>query len=308
MGRRQLGLPAGLNNARAATQAIPCRICRFWFEVAVLAFALLVAAACGPARAEQIVALYSAYWAGLPAGQIRLSLDDGKAGYDDRIAIASTGLPRLVTHFRGTARADGQLVRHGLADPSHYDALYDLHKLRNFRVSMRFIGRGSAMVAERGAHDTSRKPLLAAVFRRGAVDPMTAVERLREAIAAAGAADRSFSIPVYDGVRRFDVVGRVLPKADQTRGVLKVELTLRPIAGFKGASSGDGGDPDDAPRPVALTLSDDARLLPLALRVNVYYLPLVVRLDHLCTAAAPCPGEAANGTGSESGAGQPRAP
>ncbi|MGA8380276.1 MAG: hypothetical protein WB710_04010, partial [Stellaceae bacterium] len=43
-------------------------------------------------------------------------------------------------------------------------------------------------------------------------------------IAAAGAADRSFSIPVYDGVRRFDVVGRILPKGDQTRGLLKVEL------------------------------------------------------------------------------------
>lgn len=289
MGRRQLGLPARLISSRAGGWPIRRRLSRGWLETAVLGLALLVAAADGPARAEQIVALYSAYWAGLPAGQIRLSLDDGKAGYDDRIVIASTGLPRLVTHFRGTARADGQLLGHGLADPSHYDALYDLHKLRNFRISMRFIGRGSAMVAERGARDTSRKPLLAAVFRRGAVDPMTAVERLREAIAAAGAADRSFSIPVYDGVRRFDVVGRILPKGDQTRGLLKVELTLRPIAGFKGASSGDGGDPDDAPRPVALTLSDDARLLPLALTVRVYYLPLVVRLDHLCTAATPCP-------------------
>ncbi len=289
MERRQLGLSAGLRTARAGGRATPRRLCRSWPEAAVLGFALLVAAFGGPARADQIVALYSAYWAGLPAGQIRLSLDDGEAGYDDRIVIASTGLPRLATHFRGAARADGQLVRHGLADPSHYDALYNLHKLRNFRVSMRFIGRGAAMVAERGAHDTSRKPLLAAVFRRGAVDPMTAIERLREAIAAAGAADRSFSIPVYDGVRRFDVVGRILPKGDQTRGVLKVELTLRPIAGFKGASSGDGGDPDDAPRPVALTVSDDARLLPLALTVRVYYLPLVVRLDHLCTAATPCP-------------------
>ncbi len=289
MERRRLGLPARLSTSRAGGWAIRRRLCRGWFEAGVLGLALLVAAADGPARAEQIVALYTAYWAGLPAGQIRLSLDDGKAGYDDRIAIASTGVPRLATHFRGTARAVGQLVRHGPADPLRYDAVYDLRKLRNSRISVRFIGQGAATVAERGAHDTSRKPPLAAAFRRGTVDPMTAVERLREAIAATGAADRSFSIPVYDGVRRFDVVGRILPKGEQTHGVLKVELTLRPIAGFKGASSGDGGDPDDAPRPVALTLSDDARLLPLALTVRVYYLPLVVRLDHLCTAAAPCP-------------------
>jgi hypothetical protein len=307
VGRHQLGLPAGLRSARTGARTISGRWCRGWLEAAVLGFALLVAAAAGPARAEQIVALYSASWAGLPAGQIRLSLDDGKAGYDDRIAIASIGLPRMVTHFLGTARAVGELAPHALADPARYDALYDLHKLRNSRISMRFIGRGPARIAERGARDTSHKPPLAAAFRRGTVDPVTAVERLREAIATAGAADRSFSIPVYDGVRRFDVVGRILPKSDQTRGLVKVELTLRPIAGFKGATNGDGGDPDDAPRPVALTLSGDARLLPLALTVRVYYLPLVVRLDHLCTTAAPCPGEAANIAGSDTGRGQPLA-
>ena len=49
---------------------------------------------------------------------------------------------------------------------------------------MRFVARGDATVAERDTLDTSRKPPLAEVFRRGAVDPMTAVERLRQAIAA----------------------------------------------------------------------------------------------------------------------------
>ena len=83
--------------------------------------------------------------------------------------------------------------------------------------------------------------------------------------------------------------GGFFRRSGETGSLLRVELTLRPIAGFKGKSS-DGGDPDDAPRPVALTLSDDARLLPLSLTVQVFFLPLVVRLDHLCTTAAPCPG------------------
>ena len=244
----------------------------------------------GVARADDIVAVYSAYWAGLPAAQIRLTLNSGNIAYADRIEIRSQGLPRLVTHFRGTASATGRLVEGRPADPSRYEAVYDLRKRRDSRISMRFVARGNATVAERGPHDTSRKPPLAEIFRRGAVDPMTAVERLRQAIAAATKGEnRSFSIPVYDGERRFDVVGRILPKTGQTGGLLRVELTLRPIAGFKGKSS-DGGDPDDAPRPVALTLSDDARLLPLSLTVQVFFLPLVVRLDHLCTTAAPCPG------------------
>jgi Protein of unknown function (DUF3108) len=252
---------------------------------------MLLPLAGGAASADEIVAVYSASWAGLPAAQIRLKLRDGSAAYDDQIEIRSEGLPRLVTHFRGVASAVGRLAPNRPAVPARYDALYDLRKRRNSRLSMRFVVRGDAIVAERGADDTSRKPPLAEAFRRGAVDPLTAVERLRQAIAAgAGAANRSFSIPVYDGTRRFDVLARLLPKKDQADGLLRVVLNLRPIAGFRGESS-DDGDPDDAPRPVALTLTDDARLLPLSITVRVFYLPLVVRLDHLCTASTPCLGQ-----------------
>ena len=64
-------------------------------------------------------------------------------------------------------------------------------------------------------------------------------------------ADRSFTIPVYDGARRFDILGHILPKKDASEGTIRAELTLRPIAGFKGETSEDG-DPDNAPRKVDL--------------------------------------------------------
>jgi hypothetical protein len=257
-------------------------------KAAVLAIALVFSAAGGGCRAAEITAVYSAYWAGLPAAEIRLKLRGGKIAYDDEIEIRTEGLPRLVSHFDGTARATGRIVADRAAEPARYDALFDLRKRRNNRVSMRFVARGEAIVAERGADDTSRKPPLAEAFRRGAVDPLTAVERLRQAIAAgAGAANRDFSIPVYDGARRFDVLARVLPKENQADGLVRVALSLHPIAGFKGESS-DVGDPDNAPRPVALTLTDDPMLLPTSIMVQVFSLPLVVRLDHFCTASAPC--------------------
>jgi hypothetical protein len=275
----KLGLVgAGLvffGRARRAVRDVAC----------ALALSLIVSAA---ARAGDITAVYDAYWAGLPAGTIRLQLQDGGGSYRDRIEIRSAGFPRLVTHFSTTAQADGSLPAGRPADPARYDARYDLHKRRESRISIRFVDRGDATVAERGPRDTSHKPPLAERFRRDAVDPMTAVERLREAIAS-GAANGGFSIPVYDGARRFDVVGRVLPKENQKSGLLRVELTLNPIAGFKGESS-DDGDPEDAPRAVAVTLSDDARLLPVSLTVQVFYLPLVVRLDHLCNGATGCRG------------------
>jgi hypothetical protein len=240
----------------------------------------------GKAAAEEIVALYSAYWAGLPAAHIRLTLRDGGPGYRDEIEIATEGLPYLFTRFRATAAAVGRLVSGSNAEPLRYSAAYDLRKRRDSRVSMQFVRRIGGVIAERGPDDTSRKPPLAERFRSDAVDPLSALERIREALRAARPGAR-FTIPVYDGARRFDIVGQMLPRQEASAGTPRAELTLRPIAGFKGETSEDG-DPDDAPRKVELTVSDDARRLPLSITVPVFFMPLVVQFQRFCAAPDPC--------------------
>jgi Protein of unknown function (DUF3108) len=242
----------------------------------------------GRAAAEPIVAFYAAYWAGLPAGRIRLELRDGGPGYHDEIAIDTEGLPHLFTRFRATASAEGRLAADRPAEPSRYLAVYDLRKRRDRRVSMQFVSRSGAAIAERGPDDTTRKPPLAEIFRKNAVDPLSALERIRHALRAP-ASDRMFAIPVYDGARRFDIVGRILPKNGSADGTLRAELVLRPIAGFKGETSEDG-DPEDAPRKVELTMTDDARMMPLSITVPVFFMPLVIRFERLCVAPEPCSG------------------
>ena len=236
-----------------------------------------------PVAAEDIVAVYAAFWAGLPAAEIRLRLSGDAAAYHDQIEIQTEGLPALLSRFRAMASAAGHLASGGPAEPEHYDAIYDLRKRSNRRISMRFMARAGALIAERGPQDTSHKPPLAEGFRQNAVDPVTAIERIREALRTQRhQRAASFTIPVYDGARRFDILGRILPKQEAGDGTLRVELTLRAIAGFKGETSEDG-DPDSAPRKVELTVTDDARLIPLSIKVPVFFLPLVVRFDHLCT-------------------------
>jgi hypothetical protein len=252
----------------------------------VLGMALLAIGANPPqASTEEIVALYSAFWAGLPAAQIRLKLRDGGPGYRDEIEIATQGLPQLFTNFRANATAEGRHGANQTAEPAHYLAVYDLRKRRDRRISMQFVDRLGAMTAERGPDDTSRKPPLAEAFRKNAIDPLSALENLRGALRAA-APGGSFTIPVYDGARRFDIVGQVLPK-HEPNGVLHAELTLRPIAGFKGESSEDG-DPEDAPRKVELAMTDDEKMVPLSIKVPVFYMPLVVQFQRFCPASDPC--------------------
>ena len=250
---------------------------------AAVAAALLVSAS-GSACGAETAGLYQAYWAGLPAGDIRLVLRDDPTGYRDEIAIRSEGLAWLFTKFRGTATAEGRLAADRPPSPSHYEAHYDLRKAHGKRQTMRFVSRASAMFADRGPDDTSQRPQLAEEFRKNVVDPLSALTAIRHELRRGNRG--SFTVPVYDGARRFDVIARVLPSKSNNERVLHLRLTLSPIAGFKGETSEDG-DPDDPPRKVEFSV-DEARMVPLSITVPVFALPLVVQFQRLCAAPDPC--------------------
>lgn len=234
------------------------------------------------AQADDISAIYAATWAGLPAAHIRLTLHDGPDGYRDEIAISSEALPHLVTRFRGTGVAEGKFAGETIR-PQRFDADYDLRKRKDRKLRMVFATRDGAVFAERGAADTSRKPPLKEQFRRNVLDPLSVINAIRAAVRRG---ETSFTVPVYDGARRFDAEVRLLPRDPKQSGV-HLSLLLRAIAGFKGDTSEDG-DPDDAPRPVSLTLTDDARLMPLAMSVRIWFLPLDATLERVCDAKTPC--------------------
>jgi len=238
-----------------------------------------------PAHAEDLVAVYQAYWAGSPAAILHLTVHDGPDGYRHEISIRSEGLPKTLTRFRATAVASGGFGPGAAPEPVHYGARYDLRRHKNRILNVLFILVRGVRTAERGPHDTSTKPPLAENFRRNVIDPLGALAAIRHELQRFP--DRPFTVPVYDGARRFDVEVRPLRREAGDPPRRQLALTLRPIAGFKGESS-DDGDPQNAPRPVELMLSDDARLMPLSLSVPIYYLPLTVDLVQWCTAAKPC--------------------
>jgi hypothetical protein len=250
------------------------------------AFLAVVAGACftgGVAQADDFSALYRATWAGVPAAEIRLVLRDGPADYHDEIAVAAQGLSWLVTHFRGNAVAEGKVAVGGAPAPARFESNYDLRRRKDRQLRMKFVARNDAVIAERGPGDTSRKPELAEQFRRNVIDPLSVITSIRAAVRRG---ETGFTIPVYDGARRFNAEVRVLPRDPKDPGI-HLALVLRAIAGFKGESS-DDGDPDDAPRPASLTLSDDMRLTPQSMSVKIWFFPLDVSLERICTANEPC--------------------
>ena len=74
-------------------------------RLARIAAVLLAVAGAGPAHADDITAIYVAFWAGVPAAELRLILSDGTSSYRHQIEIETEGLPRLLSRFAGTALA-----------------------------------------------------------------------------------------------------------------------------------------------------------------------------------------------------------
>ncbi|HEV2187872.1 MAG TPA: DUF3108 domain-containing protein [Stellaceae bacterium] len=246
---------------------------------AVAALVLVIAEAHG----DDVVLIYRATWSGLAAGRIRVVSHTTSDAYRIEIATSTEGLPWTLSHFRSTAVVEGKLAAGQRPEPVSYLSSYDLRKRRDRQLRMGFISRDGAVFAERLPGDTSRKPVLAEQFRRNVIDPISSILAV---LAAVHRGEPSFTVPVYDGARRFDTLGRILPRDPNEPGI-HLALVLKAIAGFKGESS-DDPDPDDAPRPVKLVLADDARLTPLSLTFPIWYLPLEVKLVRVCEWNAPC--------------------
>ena len=246
---------------------------------ATAAFVLAI----GAARADDFVLMYRATWSGLPAARIRAFAHTSADSYRVEIAISTEGLPWMLSRFRGTAVVQGRLGAGGRPEPASYQSTYDLRKRKDRLLRMAFVSRGGAIIAERAPGDTSRKPVLAEQFRRNVIDPISTIVAIQAAVRRG---ESGFAVPVYDGARRFDAIGHVLPRDPQSPGV-RLALSLKAIAGFKGESS-DDPDPDDAPRPVKLLLSDDDRLTPRSLEFPIWYMPLEVTLVRVCEAHVAC--------------------
>jgi hypothetical protein len=260
-------------------------LCRTSLARAILAMLLLGAL---PAAAEPVTLRYTATWAGLPAAEIHLRLDEGNSDFRSQIDIRTEGVPRWFTRFKAHGISEGAVAADGLAAPRRYDAYYDLRSRKDKRISMHFLPDG---IAERGAEDSTEKPQIAIVNRTGVVDPLTALNRMREAIRTGAAQRGNVVIPVYDGKRRFDVAERGLTHETVTvagvaQRVFHLRLVLLAVAGFK--DNDPEGTPDSGPRAMDVLFSDDGNIVPLRMEVQVGWFTMAVNLAQHCVAEAPC--------------------
>ncbi len=248
-----------------------------------LCAALVLNCLAGLAAAEPLTLRYSATWGGGAAADIRLHLEDKGGAFHNRLDIETVGLARFLSGFRASATSAGHTDSDDVM-PLAFDAVYDSKKKRDKRVRLNFVPDGDGSVAEEGPENTSKDPLLPELFRRGVIDPLSCITVIRRLVRERSI-DRAngFAIAVYDGKRRFDIEGSVAAVEMLRWGRSKVEamtlrMMLRPVAGFDGEGD-DGYKPDANTREILVTVTNDARAIPLRMSVPIAYVPAVISLD-----------------------------
>jgi hypothetical protein len=227
--------------------------------ITVLAGCILISApalAAGPPTGELISQSppgethlrFEAYWSGLHMADFVLSLRNGGKAYDNAFRLKTRGLAdlflrlRIKAGTRGEARTGATENGNGAHAPSLYRVEYtSRRRQRSVKVAFEN-GEARPTIRTQGAteeEDREKEEKVAARFRSGVIDPLTALaEIFQRAGARLKGGPAEFRLAVYDGRRRFDLEGEFRGRVMRTvlhreYDLYHVRVRARPIAGFK---------------------------------------------------------------------------
>lgn len=214
--------------------------------LATLSFLLIALSVTAPRAEDNSYHLRSEFMvSGLHAGDFLLSYDFAQGQKTNRFELETRGLIRWVTKLSIQARAEGAIDEASKYRPSLYEVAYT-NRRRERTVTVAFdpeTGTGSPLIQTKGEKpedDARQADKVEPQWRVGTIDPITAVveaiRKTKEHLENGG--PRTFTLPVYDGRRRFDVEGEVGERL--TRHIRRADydvyrLIMKPIprAGFK---------------------------------------------------------------------------
>ncbi len=183
------------------------------------------------------------WWGGMRGADIQFIVDEDGHDWRGRFLVKSAGPIKWFTRLAADASGQGLLeplaalprsyVQHVVSNKS--ERTVELGFSGDPPVGRRISDREIRVDPNREARDPEAVPDLSESQRRGTMDPIAALLTLGR---RAAAGENHFTLPVYDGRRRFDLV--VDSAGHHTHGLmgtrrttLDVVAVVHPIAGFK---------------------------------------------------------------------------
>jgi len=195
-----------------------------------------------PSCAESLKAQYSLSLLGLSFGTAYASGEFEPEKYHIDISMKTSGLANLINNTRGAATASGRLAASGPEPASFAHTLANDYETRSIRMTL----AGNAVRAlkvEPPPWDASQRIPVTDEQKQHVVDPVSAlIMSVPAGAPLVGPSACNRTIPVFDGVTRFDVrLSYVETRAAQTKGyegpVSVCTARYQPISGHRPDSS-----------------------------------------------------------------------
>lgn len=173
-------------------------------SVAALA-SLTLALASGSVSAETLRAHYSLSLFGLSIGSASAAGIIEPRNYKIDIAMRTTGLANMINNTKGAASASGALMHEGPSPAAYANTMSNSSETRTVRMSL---GSNSVRAVEVRPEpwDAALRIPVTESAKRNVIDPVSAlIMSVPDGQPLTGPAACNRSIPVFDGVTRFDV-------------------------------------------------------------------------------------------------------
>lgn len=259
---------------------------------------------------------YKVMLGGLHIGDALVALDQTESGYTSEMKMTARGVASWVQNFRADIKGQGSFIRNAAANggiellpqPAAFNRQWSTGEIasemtmtfdpltRDISIDERlFNPLTGAVLAREDMPWNNRREKQKPVpmdLRKNALDPMAAFIAARTQILAqgvTGSTPKTFRVPIYDGTRRYDIVGRTAPARMITinnveRLLMPLTAKVEPVFGFNRQSMKRMEESEGK-----FLFTPDNRLIPVQLIVGSDMLTSVMNLTADCSEdAAPC--------------------
>jgi len=254
----------------------------------VLAMMMISGGAAWAAEDQRL--LYQARFLGLPVGNVAIRVSQTETTYDVTVNGRATGLFWTLRGIRVHRAASGRIADDGTLEPTRYRRAHrEWDKQAEYRIDY-----AQPDGIPRGFKNGQPVNRMEPALRADTVDPLSALFRLHQRVAALAVAGDGASVDlvqaVYDGKLRYDVHIRLaapetVTAAGQSWRARAATVTFEPLGGFSEKHAAEyraGG--------LHILFSDHALAIPLRLEADqgwgVFDLVFVGRCGAVET---PCP-------------------
>lgn len=232
---------------------------------------------------------YECTLSGLLVGTLGIEAHQTSSQYTLTSDISTAGIAKLFVKHTSHTTAQGE-GNHFTYPRITYESHYQTRKKKKY-VHMTFAKNTITEETLIPPDNRATRPAVDDDLKDNAVDPLTLLLRMREAVAKAMAAGQSsFTINYYDGRRLtrldFTLLGHQSIRYQDTKTlVVAVDVKRSYIAGFT-QSELDDYDPKEP--PLHIYFSDDAKLIPIKLEISLWMGTLTANLVKECGNGESC--------------------